>query len=72
MSYHNLVNEIINIQQQEIELYQRIAAGAPTSALCELIKNMIEDEKHELMYWKNFSCDGYEGGYSTFDAEEKE
>ncbi|WP_347489181.1 hypothetical protein ABDB91_18420 [Desulfoscipio sp. XC116] len=54
MSWHNLVNQIIRIEEQEIELYQRIAAGAPSQCLREMVCNRIEWEKESLNFWRNF------------------
>ena len=73
MAWHHLVNQIIECEKQEIELYRKIAQGAPTEGLRNMVLNMAEHERRELDYWYNMlkcnSMGGYTGG--PYQAEEK-
>lgn len=59
MSCRCIVNQIIQCEQQEIELYQRIACHAPTECLRKIIMGMIEEERHQIRRWQEFlkKCD---------------
>jgi uncharacterized protein YigE (DUF2233 family) len=58
MSWHYLVNQIIQHEQQEIALYQQIAAGAPTQSLRNMILEMAEHERRELHFWHDLLQSG--------------
>jgi hypothetical protein len=65
MSWHHLVNQIINIEKREIQLYQQIANGAPTAALRDMVMSMAEHERRELSFWHNLL---HSGGYAPGDG----
>jgi len=73
MAWHYLVNQIIECEKQEIELYNRIAQGAPTECLRNMILNMAEHERRELDFWYSMVKDDCPGGYTggPYQAEDK-
>lgn len=68
MAWDHLVRQIIRLEEQEIDLYQRIAQGAPSRALRDQVMRMVEHERRELNYWNNLLQGSHMPGYWEGDT----